>query len=180
MNKVHLILINVPSSEWTASLEADVRTTGRGGQAAIRVPARCTSVSRVHARVSFDSGEGLVEDLGSTHGTRINGIRIPPGHPEPVKLDDRLTLGMVEFLLVDQSGVDQRIVQSLGPNEESDAAIAGCRASADGANSLAGPTLLDCLSHAERAVVMWIMRGVTADQELSELLHRSPIRSGPI
>lgn len=171
--RLHLVLINVPSSEWCAELTAMPRTIGRGEGADVRVPATCASVSRVHARIAGWSASGTLEDLGSTHGTRINGIRIPPGHPEPVKLDDRLTLGMVEFLLVDQSGLERRSVQSLGPDEESDAAIRPNDARQ--ADERPGePTVLDSLSHAEREVVSWIMRGVTGNKELGELLHRSP------
>jgi predicted component of type VI protein secretion system len=49
-------------------------------------------ISRYHARVSLDAGElCAVEDLGSTNGTFVNGLRISV--PQTLKQGDRIELG---------------------------------------------------------------------------------------
>ena len=57
-----------------------------------------TKVSRVHARVSLVKGDVVVEDLGSTNGTFLNGQRIS----KPVKLKDGRTLGIGNHLVTYQ------------------------------------------------------------------------------
>jgi pSer/pThr/pTyr-binding forkhead associated (FHA) protein len=49
-------------------------------------------LSRYHARVSLDASElCTVEDLGSTNGTLVNGLRISA--PQRLQQDDRIELG---------------------------------------------------------------------------------------
>jgi FHA domain/zinc-ribbon domain len=51
-------------------------------------------VSRRHARISFSSGNYLIEDLGSTNGTFINrGRRLAPGDRHPLKDGDEIIVG---------------------------------------------------------------------------------------
>lgn len=47
---------------------------GRAGYCDVRVPARI--VSREHARIVRRITGHYIEDLGSTHGTRVNNVRI--------------------------------------------------------------------------------------------------------
>ena len=56
------------------------------------------SVSRIHARI-YRGEEGGVEirDLGSTNGTFINGIRIPPNEKSPVHRGDEVKFGTLEY-----------------------------------------------------------------------------------
>src|SRR5262252_3125112 len=53
-----------------------------------------TSVSRRHARISIVSGEVLAEDLGSTNGTFVNGVRLNApckvDHGSAIKVGDQL------------------------------------------------------------------------------------------
>src|SRR5262249_17017682 len=53
-----------------------------------------TSVSRRHARISIVSGEVVVEDLGSTNGTFVNGVRVKVpcklAHGSAIKVGDQL------------------------------------------------------------------------------------------
>ncbi len=49
-------------------------TVGRAAEADISIPSG--SVSKSHARVTFEQGQMVVEDLGSTNGTYLNGARI--------------------------------------------------------------------------------------------------------
>lgn len=66
-------------------------TIGRGTGADITIAD--TFVSSLHARVSPGAGGPVVEDLGSTNGTVLNGNLIT--HPTTLKAGDRLTLGDV-------------------------------------------------------------------------------------
>ena len=47
---------------------------GRGPSCRIRLPSK--NVSRTHARIFFRNDEYYIEDLGSTNGTYVNGIRV--------------------------------------------------------------------------------------------------------
>lgn len=49
-------------------------TIGREQQ--VDIPIMAPSVSRRHARLFFLHGEEIIEDLGSTNGVRVNGVRV--------------------------------------------------------------------------------------------------------
>lgn len=50
-------------------------------------------VSRQHARLIYKSGQWSIVDLGSTNYTRVDGLRIEPGAPHPLKDGARLQFG---------------------------------------------------------------------------------------
>ncbi len=50
-------------------------------------------VSQKHCRLSCDGDKYILEDLGSTNGTFVNGYRLEPHTPVYVSATDRLTLG---------------------------------------------------------------------------------------
>jgi pSer/pThr/pTyr-binding forkhead associated (FHA) protein len=51
-------------------------------------------VSRRHARITFNDGVYLLEDLGSTNGTFINrGKRLPKGTRQPLRDGDEIIVG---------------------------------------------------------------------------------------
>ena len=50
-------------------------------------------VSREHASILGRGGDVMVEDLGSTNGTLLNGIRLDPYMPEILNHGDQLQLG---------------------------------------------------------------------------------------
>ncbi len=51
------------------------------------------TVSRDHAAVSFRDGRWYVEDRGSSNGTFLNGTRVQPGTPLPLRHADRISIG---------------------------------------------------------------------------------------
>ena len=55
-------------------------------------------ISRRHARVIGYEGFHLIEDLGSTNGTMVNGKRLKIGQKLPLQPGDLVTLGNHEFL----------------------------------------------------------------------------------
>jgi pSer/pThr/pTyr-binding forkhead associated (FHA) protein len=57
------------------------------------------SVSRRHARLSWDRGQFIVEDLGSANGTTVNGISI---QQKSLSSSDRIGLGKFEISLVER------------------------------------------------------------------------------
>ena len=50
-------------------------------------------VSRVHAALRVDRGQLLLVDLGSTNGTRLNGVRLAAQQPVRVSNGDEVRLG---------------------------------------------------------------------------------------
>lgn len=57
-------------------------------------------VSRLHASVTLGKDEALITDLGSANGTRLNGQKLPPHRPSPIKNGDILTLGKLRIQLL--------------------------------------------------------------------------------
>ncbi len=53
------------------------------------------SLSGRHARLRWQTGKLLIEDLNSTNGTRLNGARLPPFQPVPLSFGDQLQLGKI-------------------------------------------------------------------------------------
>jgi len=52
-------------------------------------------VSRRHARIFFRNDRFYIEDLGSTNGTYVNGVRLDPYSPRPLGDGDELRLGRI-------------------------------------------------------------------------------------
>jgi pSer/pThr/pTyr-binding forkhead associated (FHA) protein len=53
------------------------------------------TVSRRHARILKQSGSVVIEDLASVNGTFVNGKRLDPYLPEPIRDGDAIYLGKV-------------------------------------------------------------------------------------
>ncbi len=79
--------LELPTGERVAVRDHPV-VLGRGHEADVRIAD--ASVSRRHAEVRYDGARVLVEDLGSTNGTSVNGERVARATLVP---GDRLTLG---------------------------------------------------------------------------------------
>jgi pSer/pThr/pTyr-binding forkhead associated (FHA) protein len=70
-----------------------IKTVGRTARADFILDAAL--VSRIHCRLTADKSDQLiVEDLGSTNGTLVNGRRIDR---QVLKAGDTVTIGRVEF-----------------------------------------------------------------------------------
>lgn len=55
------------------------------------------SISRRHARIAAFRGLHLIEDLGSTNGTAVNGRPLNQGQRVPLQHGDHITLGLCEL-----------------------------------------------------------------------------------
>lgn len=53
------------------------------------------SVSRRHAELVFRDGRPLIQDLGSTNGTTLNGVSLTPNVLYPLREDDLIGLGNI-------------------------------------------------------------------------------------
>jgi FHA domain/Domain of unknown function (DUF1707) len=58
------------------------------------------TVSRVHAGLRRDAGGWLLDDIGSTNGTRVNGWRVTG--PVPVRPGDRISFGALNLVVSDR------------------------------------------------------------------------------
>ena len=61
-------------------------------------------VSRLHAALRMDEhGRLTITDMGSSNGTRVNGIKILPNTPHPLQHGDIVALGKLVFQILIQS-----------------------------------------------------------------------------
>lgn len=163
----YLIIANIPHTEWHAPVMAGRQVIGRGADADIRISPKYSSVSRAHAAIWWDRSI-FIEDLGSTAGTLVNGIRIKQEKEYELALADSLWLGGLELNVVAEID-DGYVFESHVVDETGDTRIPPPEN--DGASAEAAA---ETLTHAELDVILWISRGYTALPELSEKLFRSP------
>jgi hypothetical protein len=52
-----------------------------------------SAISRDHAGLTFQDGRWYLEDRGSFNGTYLNGTRVVPGTPLPLRHADRISIG---------------------------------------------------------------------------------------
>jgi hypothetical protein len=62
------------------------------------LPFASPTVSRDHAAIAFRDGRWYVEDRGSFNGTFLNGTRVQPGTPLPLRHADRIGIGSETLL----------------------------------------------------------------------------------
>ena len=91
-----------PTPGATYSLEGDQLTIGRDSSNGVTI--NDAEVSRKHARLTFQGGKYVLEDLGSTNGTFVNGQRL--AGPVVLKAGDVVSLGEQIVLMYDALTVD--------------------------------------------------------------------------
>jgi ABC transport system ATP-binding/permease protein len=84
-----LILKEGPSAGKTYPLEGDEILIGREPDCTLQIDS--PGISRRHARLKFQNNQYLLEDLGSSNGTFVNGERI--SNPQVCKNGDIISLG---------------------------------------------------------------------------------------
>lgn len=87
--RCRIILRNGPLAGCAYLLHQDVTTVGRSAENDVSIPDG--TISRHHARLFFKRGRWLLEDLGSSNGTFVNGRRVTT--PTPLSHGDELRLG---------------------------------------------------------------------------------------
>jgi hypothetical protein len=83
-----------PHAGQAFELTGELMTIGREATHAIAL-VNDMGVSRTHAQIIRQGDQTLIEDLGSTNGTYVNGVRISA--PTPIKPGDTLQLGASLF-----------------------------------------------------------------------------------
>src|SRR5687768_1782650 len=83
-------------------------------------------VSRKHAKITVDQGKILIEDLGSTNGTFVNGEKVKQAR---LKEGDRILIGTSILKLVQQGQVQDLNDQQVKENLERVAAVQARRGS---------------------------------------------------
>jgi pSer/pThr/pTyr-binding forkhead associated (FHA) protein len=61
------------------------------------------SVSKLHARITFETGQYFIEDLKSRNRTYVNGKEIKPGVRVRLRSDDRIDICDFRFLFIDET-----------------------------------------------------------------------------
>jgi FHA domain/Transcriptional regulatory protein, C terminal len=74
---------------------------GRSIDCSVRLDS--TDVSRRHARIMINDDAATIEDLGSTNGTFVNGVRVT----SPVPLTDGVTIGFGSIVAQFHASVDE-------------------------------------------------------------------------
>jgi len=91
-----------PTPGATYSLEGDQIVIGRDSTNGVVI--NDAEISRKHARLTFQGGKYVLEDLGSTNGSFVNGQRL--AGPVVLKSGDVVSLGEQIVLLYDALSVD--------------------------------------------------------------------------
>src|ERR1700719_2848390 len=90
----HIIRLRQGAQEKTFRITKDEIVLGRGPKASIRIAS--LAVSDEHLRIRIEGSQVLLCDLGSMHGTFLDGRRIPANEEVPLNLDGyELYLGNV-------------------------------------------------------------------------------------
>jgi predicted component of type VI protein secretion system len=102
MAQFQFVMRSGPTPGATFPLEGEQITIGR--DPANTVSINDAEVSRRHARLTFQGGKYVLEDLGSTNGTFVNGQRL--AGPHVLKAGDVVSLGEQIVLMFDAMMID--------------------------------------------------------------------------
>jgi predicted component of type VI protein secretion system len=97
MAQFQFVMRSGPTPGVTFPLDGDQLTIGRDSVNGVAI--NDAEVSRKHARLTFQGGKYVVEDLGSTNGTFVNGQRL--AGPVVLKPGDVVSLGEQIVLMYD-------------------------------------------------------------------------------
>jgi pSer/pThr/pTyr-binding forkhead associated (FHA) protein len=102
MAQYQLIMRTGPTPGAVFALEGDQLTIGRDSTNEITI--NDAEVSRRHARLTFQGGKFVLEDLGSTNGTFVNGQRL--AGPRVLKAGEVVSFGEQIVLVFESSTFD--------------------------------------------------------------------------
>ena len=102
MSQFQFVMRSGPTPGVTFPLEGDQLIIGRDSSNGI--PINDAEISRKHSRLSFQGGKYVLEDLGSTNGTFVNGQRL--AGPVVLKPGDVISLGEQIVLMYDAINLD--------------------------------------------------------------------------
>lgn len=102
MAQYQFVMRSGPTPGVTFPLDGDQLTIGRDSTNPVAI--NDAEVSRKHARLMFQGGKYVLEDLGSTNGTFVNGQRL--AGPVVLKPGDVVSLGEQIVLMYDAIAAD--------------------------------------------------------------------------
>lgn len=102
MAQFQFVMRSGPTPGVTFPLDGDQLTIGRDSTNAVAI--NDAEVSRKHARLTFQGGKFVLEDLGSTNGTFVNGQRLAGA--AVLKPGDVISLGEQIVLMYDAIASD--------------------------------------------------------------------------
>ena len=97
-----LIMRSGPTPGAAYTLEGDQITIGRDSSNGVTI--NDAEISRRHARLTFQGGKYILEDLGSTHGTFVNGQRL--AGPRVLKPGEVISFGEQIVLVFEATTFD--------------------------------------------------------------------------
>ena len=102
MTQFQFVMRSGPTPGVTFPLDGDQLTIGRDSSNGVAI--NDAEVSRRHSRLTFQGGKYVIEDLGSTNGTFVNGQRL--AGPVVLKAGDVVSLGEQIVLMYDAMASD--------------------------------------------------------------------------
>jgi len=102
MSQFQFVMRSGPTPGVTFPLEGDQLIIGRDASNSIAI--NDPEISRKHSRLSFQGGKYVIEDLGSTNGTFVNGQRL--AGPVVLKPGDVVSFGEQIVLMYDVISYD--------------------------------------------------------------------------
>ena len=102
MAQFQFVMRSGPTPGVTFPLEGDQLTIGRDSTNGVAI--NDAEISRKHARLTFQGGKYVLEDLGSTNGSFVNGQRL--AGPVVLKPGDVVSLGEQIVLMYDAIAAD--------------------------------------------------------------------------
>ena len=102
MSQFQFVMRSGPTPGVIFPLEGDQILIGRDASNGVAI--NDAEISRKHSRISFQGGKYVLEDLGSTNGTFVNGQRL--AGPVVLKPGDVISLGEQIVLMYDAINVD--------------------------------------------------------------------------
>jgi serine phosphatase RsbU (regulator of sigma subunit) len=69
-------------------------------------------VSRQHVELYVEGGQWFLRDVGSKHGTRVNGVVVPRGQSAPLRVDDQIEISPWTFRLIEPAA-DMTVIEQV-------------------------------------------------------------------
>jgi hypothetical protein len=101
-SQFQLIMRSGPTPAAAYTLEGDQITIGRDSVNEIQI--NDAEISRRHARLTFQGGKYVLEDLGSTNGTFVNGQRL--AGPRVLKAGEVISFGEQIVMVFEATNLD--------------------------------------------------------------------------
>lgn len=107
-----IIILERGKKKRIVTIDGDKATIGRTPKNGVVLPK--PNVSKLHARLKLDGDKLMIEDMGSTNGTYLNGERIEK--PEAIDLSDKIFIG--DFILKVMSDTEKSAERKIPGTEK--------------------------------------------------------------